>query len=168
MYMNMRFAILYDFLSTTAYLTYYWRQLPSRTVNESPKKTNANKFIRKKGQTTTNPTGSNNPASNSSADRSDIPTHATAGSNTNSAMSALSLETTYAPNVQSDYGGNIFQHQYSRLRQLPVYNTDGDLVPTQNLWKELRPGTLVTLNADLVCWIYDDKDKRRKVNTLTQ
>ena len=75
----------------------------------------------------------------------------------------LTLETTYPPNVQSDYGGNIFQHQYSRLRQLPVYNTEGDLVPTHKIWKELHPRTLVTLNADLICWIYDNDDKPQKV-----
>lgn len=73
------------------------------------------------------------------------------------------LDTTYAPDVQPDYGGNIFEHQHGRLRQLLVYDTEGNLVPTYDMWKHLRPGTLVTLNADLVCWVYNDEAKHHKV-----
>lgn len=76
---------------------------------------------------------------------------------------SLSLDGTYPPALQPDYGGNIFDHSDDyMLKQLPVYNNEGHLVEPWNLWKHLRIGTLVTLNAELHCWVYKS-DKRRKV-----
>ena len=83
--------------------------------------------------------------------------------NETDSLPLLSLDTTYTPDVQPDYGSNIFKHQHGRLRQLPVYNTEGNLVPTYEMWKHLQPGTLITLNTDLVCWVYNDEAKHCKV-----
>ena len=132
-------------------------KLPSKGSTESPKKNNTNKFIRKKGTTASDNLSSSGTAPSVSSSATSVSSGVAQSSH------LPSLDTTYAPEIQSDYGGNIFQHQHARLRQLPVYDTEGKLVPTHEMWKELRPGTLVTLNADLVCWIYNDDDKRRKV-----
>ena len=90
------------------------------------------------------------------------PTPSGSNSNGNRTIGRRALDMTYPPTIQADYGGKIFSHQLSRLRQLPVYDTESNLVPTDQLWNQLHPGTLIMLNADLVCRIYDD-DKRRKV-----
>lgn len=132
-------------------------KLPSKGTTESPKKNNTNKFIRKKGTAASDIRAS--PGVGPSVSSS---LH-TVGSGGAQTQQLASLDTTYAPEIQCDYGGNIFEHQHARLRQLPIYDTEGKLVPTHEMWKELRPGTLVTLNTDLVCWIYNEDDKRRKV-----
>ena len=136
--------------------THICLQLPSKATVESPKKNNTNKFIRKKGSNTANVTTSSVGTTDATSSRS-IP-------DAINASSLPSLDTTYPPDIQCDYGGNIFEHQHARLRQLPVYDTEGNLVPTHEMWNQLCPGTLVTLNADLVCWVYNDDDKRRMVS----
>ena len=132
---------------------------------------NANKFIRRKGQSTTNTSAASTTVSTAknNVDHGDNtgfptppPTPSGSSSNGNTSVARQMLDSTYPPSIQPDYGGKIFSHQYSRLRQLPVYDNDSNLVPTEDLWQYLRPGTLIMLNADLVCWVYED-DKRRKV-----
>ena len=140
----------------------------AKTMNiDSPKKTNSNKFIRRKGQpdkTTTSADSSTASISNhekNSTARNGFPTPPLmpGGSNNsgNRIVARQTLDTTYPPNIQPDYGGKIFSHQYSCLRQLPVYDVESNLVPTDQLWNYLRPGTLIMLNTDLICWIYDDE-----------
>lgn len=46
------------------------------------------------------------------------------------------------------------------LKQLLVYNNEGNFVEPWDLWKHLRVGTFVT---ELHCWVYK-ADKHRKVS----
>ncbi|KAJ3575598.1 hypothetical protein NP233_g983 [Leucocoprinus birnbaumii] len=60
---------------------------------------------------------------------------------------------TYPPSFLNDYGDrNVFNHQQAKLVQQKLYDTDNKLIPPWEMWDKLRPGTLVLVDAYLICW----------------
>jgi hypothetical protein len=56
----------------------------------------------------------------------------------------VTTSTFYEPSVLSDYGGEVFQHSESKLRQLDIRDVDNELIAPQNWYDQLRRGTLVS------------------------
>jgi hypothetical protein len=59
----------------------------------------------------------------------------------------------YDPTVMLDYGGLFFKHQVSKVIQLDIKDTSGELVPPGKTFEALRPGTLILANCSLHCFI---------------
>lgn len=67
--------------------------------------------------------------------------------------------------MNSDYGGPYFRHVVNKLVQLDVRGIDGNLIPPWELYKALRPGTLILANCSLHCFVMKAgaSDRDRKV-----
>lgn len=51
-----------------------------------------------------------------------------------------------------DHRGNYFKHVNAKLVQLDIRDETDVLIPPWNMCQKLRPGTIVLINATLVCW----------------
>ncbi|EKM80523.1 hypothetical protein AGABI1DRAFT_128200 [Agaricus bisporus var. burnettii JB137-S8] len=59
----------------------------------------------------------------------------------------------YPPSALPDYGGDHFRLNKAMLVQQNITGIDGKtLIPPWDMWDKLRPGTIVFVDATLVCW----------------
>lgn len=66
----------------------------------------------------------------------------------------------YEPMELPDYGGDLFQHEKAKLRQLDIRNVDNDLIPPKDWYSELRRGTLVMVRATLHAFNWKERRVR--------
>ena len=62
---------------------------------------------------------------------------------------AVTLNSSYAPNVPSDYGGELFQHESTVLCQLDLCDKHNKLVHPGQQYSTFRPGTVIMVCATL-------------------
>jgi hypothetical protein len=72
----------------------------------------------------------------------------------------------YDPHLLPDYGGELFQHQQAQLVQRDVRDKDNHLIPPWKYYEELRPSTLVLINATF--HIYSFQKEARTSQVCTQ
>ncbi|KAJ3517667.1 hypothetical protein NLJ89_g346 [Agrocybe chaxingu] len=71
----------------------------------------------------------------------------------------------YPLDLLPDHHGNYFQQTHAKLVQHDVFDADENLIPPWLFYDKLRPGTVVVVEATLICWHINstgkegDKDK---------
>jgi hypothetical protein len=70
----------------------------------------------------------------------------------------------YDPNLLPDHRGNYFNHVNAKLVQLDIRDEDDNLIPPWNMNDKLRPGTIVLIDASLVCWHIFTKGRGGKLD----
>ncbi|KAL0566360.1 hypothetical protein V5O48_015653 [Marasmius crinis-equi] len=68
----------------------------------------------------------------------------------------------YPPNVFADYGGPLFQQRIARARQPDICAEDNTVIPIFKSWDQLRVGTLIMANINIVVWVIVSKNKQGK------
>jgi hypothetical protein len=69
----------------------------------------------------------------------------------------------YDINKMPDHRGSLFQHKHSKLIQLNISDTNNNLIPTYDLSKNLRLGTVIMAKCTIHCYISPGTYKSRKV-----
>jgi hypothetical protein len=70
----------------------------------------------------------------------------------------ITLGNFYPVDVLPDHKGPLFQQKKARLVQRDLRNTEGELIPPWEQYNELRPGALILVKANLVCWSMKDTE----------
>ncbi|KAF8202894.1 hypothetical protein BJ912DRAFT_920135 [Pholiota molesta] len=65
---------------------------------------------------------------------------------------AIALGALYDPNLLPDHRGRYFQHKAAKLVQLDMVDIDDNLIAPWDMADKLREGTVVLVEATLVCW----------------
>jgi hypothetical protein len=79
---------------------------------------------------------------------------------------AIALGALYDPNLLPDHRGRYFQHKAAKLVQLDMVDIDDNLIAPWDMADKLREGTVVLVEATLVCWHIAGKgngDRDKKV-----
>ncbi|KAF8415486.1 hypothetical protein L210DRAFT_876882 [Boletus edulis BED1] len=69
----------------------------------------------------------------------------------------VSINDVYRPNVLYDYGGDLFKHKNSMLKQLDFRDVDDSLIPPQRWYSSFRQGTLVMVRASLHAFNWESR-----------
>lgn len=64
----------------------------------------------------------------------------------------IGLGSFYDPNLHPGHRGEYFKHVNAKLVQLDIRDEDDNLIPPWDMFDKLRPGTMVLIDATLVCW----------------
>ncbi|KAF8181773.1 hypothetical protein BJ912DRAFT_1124992 [Pholiota molesta] len=64
----------------------------------------------------------------------------------------IALGALYDPNLLPDHRGRYFQHKAAKLVQLDMVDVDDNLIAPWEMADKLREGTVVLIEATLVCW----------------
>jgi len=67
----------------------------------------------------------------------------------------------YDPKLLADYHGELFQHKFAKVVQQEIMDTDDKFVAPWLMHDKLRPGTIIIVDATLVCWHIGGKDGQR-------
>jgi hypothetical protein len=78
----------------------------------------------------------------------------------NAQTTNLTTNTLHDCHVLPDYGGDIFQHETSKLRQLDLRDLDNSLIPPQQWYSKFNKGALVLVNATLHTFNIDEQNRR--------
>lgn len=62
-----------------------------------------------------------------------------------------------------DYGGDVFQHETSKLCQLDLRDLDNSLIPPEQWYSKFNKGALVLVNATLHTFNIDEQNRRVRV-----
>ena len=74
-----------------------------------------------------------------------------------SLIPSVSLNTLYDPHKLTDYGGDLFQHEQSHLRQMDFRDEHNNLVPLADWYMTFRPGTFVLVRATLHAFVWEQR-----------
>jgi hypothetical protein len=66
----------------------------------------------------------------------------------------------YDPNLLPDHRGKYFQHPNAKLVQQDMVDEEENLIVPWDMPKKLREGTVVLVEATLVCWHISDRKVR--------
>ncbi len=69
-----------------------------------------------------------------------------------SLVNEVAVGSFYDPNLLPDHRGDYFKHVNAKLVQLDIRNEENNLIPPWDMYDKLRPGTIVLVDASLVCW----------------
>jgi len=67
-------------------------------------------------------------------------------------VDAIELVSFYDPDLLPDHRGDYFKHVHAKLVQLDIRDENDMLIPPWDMYDNLRPGTVVLIDASLVCW----------------
>ena len=67
-------------------------------------------------------------------------------------VNAIELGSFYDPDLLPDHRGDYFKHVHAKLVQLDIRDENDTLIPPWDMYDNLRPGTVVLIDASLVCW----------------
>lgn len=70
---------------------------------------------------------------------------------------AIRSKALYDPTLLPDFGGAYFQLRKAKLAQQEFYDIDNNLIPPWEAYDKLRPGTLVSVQVSLECYVKDKK-----------
>ncbi|KAF9005691.1 hypothetical protein BDQ17DRAFT_1353584 [Cyathus striatus] len=65
----------------------------------------------------------------------------------------------YDPALLKDYSPDYFQFKRAKLVQFPYEDANKKLIAPWDVHSKLRPGTLVTIEAKMICWLNTDRMK---------
>ena len=65
-----------------------------------------------------------------------------------------SMNNLYPPSILLDYGGDLFQHEAAKLKQLDFCDMEDELITPDNWYSVLRQGMLVMVHATLHAFNY--------------
>ena len=74
-----------------------------------------------------------------------------------SLIPSVSLNTLYDPHELPDYGGDLFKHEQSHLRQMDLRDENNNLVPPADWYTTFRPGTFVLVRATLHAFVWEQR-----------
>lgn len=78
----------------------------------------------------------------------------------------IKINALYDPRLLYDYGGPVFDHRLSKLKQRNIVDQTNTLVPPWDEYSELRPGTVVLMKISLHTYtITNDNGRLRKVRS---
>jgi hypothetical protein len=74
----------------------------------------------------------------------------------------------YHPDLLPDHHGDLFQHKHAKLVQQDIKDANETLVAPWQMQEKLCPGTIVVVDATLVCWHIAGKGlaRARKVGVI--
>ncbi|RXW17502.1 hypothetical protein EST38_g8345 [Candolleomyces aberdarensis] len=129
-------------------------QVPERAQSSSPRKTKDRQDV----------PDLLNDASDSTAERSDVEPTASTSSNQLAAADDddAYVGKRYPPELQVDYGGPCCQLKHNKLIQHNVRDIDGNLIPPWKYHVDLRPGTIVLIEATIHCYNMTQGKRDRK------
>ena len=81
-----------------------------------------------------------------------------------STLNIVELSAFYDPNLLHDHWGDYFKHVHAKLVQLDICDDDDVLIPPWNIVDKLRPGTVILIDASLVCWHIFTKGRGDKLD----
>ena len=79
-------------------------------------------------------------------------------------VNIIELGTFYDPNLLPDHQGDYFKHVHAKLVQLDIRDENDMLIPPWDMYDNLRPGTVVLIDASLVCWHIFTKGRGDKLD----
>lgn len=79
-------------------------------------------------------------------------------------VNTIELGVFYDLDLLPDHQGDYFKHVNAKLVQLDIHDEDDVLIPPWQMHDKLRPGTIVLIDATLVCWHIFTKGRGGKLD----